>query len=153
MKIGNKFVKDFYTKHGHEVQISKPFLRDLDKDNLNFTEYIMYVTDVNEVVGHVEEHFENYNKLCRPCEAAYDYVGKYDTLIEDVEYIFRQFGFKATFPVSNGNLTAPLSASYVDKYIQELPTYLRNKLWKFLELDYFLFDYKVPKWYVSDNTF
>jgi hypothetical protein len=38
------------------------------------------------------EHWALYASLCQPCLISYDFVGKYETLDDDIDYIMHDLG-------------------------------------------------------------
>ena len=90
----------------------------------------------------MEPHWERYNKLCHVCDVKYDFIGKFDTLRDDIAFVLRQIYRSADeyyFPNVN---TARSSVGRMEYYYKQLDQDLIQKLEETFKLDYELFGYQ-----------
>ena len=87
------------------------------------------------------EHWAQYSKLCHFCEINYDFIGKFESLSDDISYILRQLYRKEKdywFPaVSKPRSAAPL----IEKYFSKLPSELVPKMYGAFKDDFTMFNY------------
>lgn len=146
-------VRKFYTSH-RWLNGSTILTKDFKKEPVSFKDYITYLTDIATITrerDNVNEHFATFTRLCRPCDVEYDYIGTYETLEDDVNYVIRKLGLKASFPAKNDNYTSISSSHFVHTYFMDLPLDLRLKLLETHKVDFILFNYSIPKWYFSEK--
>ena len=108
-------------------------------DNVTFTKFIYYVSDVG---FNKNRHWESYDKLCHPCDIHYDFIGHFEHMPEEAPYILRQTGMDrvATFP---DFLTHDTSSKLREKYAH-VPKTKIVELAKAFEKDFEMFNYTFP---------
>ena len=104
-----------------------------------FVKYIIYKSRRNEKMEH---HWERYYELCHMCHIDYDFVGKFDTLVQDISFVLRKI-----FPHQNDyffpNVSQPRSTvKLLEKYYSQLDSSLIGKLHKAYNRDMKLFGYE-----------
>ncbi|XP_063872012.1 carbohydrate sulfotransferase 11-like [Scylla paramamosain] len=101
------------------------FLRDnpnkKEGDNITFTEYIRFISQPGRGTPEQRnEHWLPMHEICHPCAIQYDFIGKYENLKEDSEYLLKWLGvtdLMDTFPAA----ARPFHASRYDpKYFGQL---------------------------------
>ena len=65
----------------------RKYLDITDKEPISFQQLLEYIAGVAD--GPMDKHIDTFNRLCRPCEVKYDFIGKMETLLHDAEYLFR----------------------------------------------------------------
>merc|ERR1712018_349430 len=60
--------------------------------DVKLEEFIQYLIDHRTSREPFNAHWREYYKLCHPCVAQYDIIGKYETIDRDVEYVLRILG-------------------------------------------------------------
>ncbi|XP_076056231.1 carbohydrate sulfotransferase 11-like [Oratosquilla oratoria] len=99
-------------------------------DGVTFNQFVDYVTDPSRR-KQLNEHWAPYVDLCHPCLVEFDYIGKYETLETDAEFILRKIGAPRTlhFP-----------RVYSSKTTSVLPEYLKTLTIKQIRAILTLFD-------------
>eukprot|EP00794_Sanderia_malayensis_P015301 gene15301-16878_t len=118
-----------------------------DGENVTFREFVNYVIDSPlEDPGFYDRHWERYDRLCLPCMIYYDFIGKFETLADDSDYLLRLIDVKSkvSFPELKSKYQVPAKA-LSNIYYQSLGTDLQNKLIKLYEKDFEMFGYKTPQ--------
>lgn len=119
----------------------------LTGDGVTFKEFTQYLLDGNRPVG-MDNHWQLMGQLCHPCLINYDFIGKFETMDEDANYLLRQIGAPAnlTFPTfKDRNPKEPRTNWHItQKYFSQLSRTDRQKLYDFYYMDYLMFDYSKP---------
>ena len=74
--------------------------------DVKFPELVQFLTDTTNPVRLANGHFAPITNLCYPCQVNYDYIGKYETLLEDARMILAQINVSLPFifpPTTNKN--------------------------------------------------
>ncbi|XP_035274486.1 carbohydrate sulfotransferase 8-like [Anguilla anguilla] len=114
---------------------------------VTFKEFMQYLLDVHRPVG-MDIHWEHVNQLCSPCLLDYDFVGKFETMEEEANFLLRSTG-------APGNLTFPsfkdrhpqaerTSARITQRYFAQLSASERQRAYDFYYMDYLMFNYSKP---------
>lgn len=105
-------------------------------DDVTFEEFAAYLVD--RYVPSFNEHWKPISELCYPCLIRYDFIGKYETLQSDAEFLLRAINeSRITFPrVRRSNTTARVSA-----YYNNLSSPIIARLYNIFVLDFKLFSY------------
>ena len=110
---------------------------------VTFVEFIKYVIDEFEKENVVDNHWDTIHNLCQPCQVKYDYIGKFETLFEDSDNVFREIGVDEVlaFP-DRGSGKHPVKKSLLlFKMFSELPSNTLNKLYQIYSADFEAFGY------------
>jgi chondroitin 4-sulfotransferase 11 len=152
-KFVSKSMKQLYlSDYGYGVEIVRscrnatwPSAR--APDYVTFGEFLCYVTTVP--VSQLNIHWRPYWTICNFCQAAwsYDFIGKYETMTTDAQYLFDQWGLKnVAFPPgyrSEEEHRASFRAAYSD-----VPSRLVDAVWDRYRPDFEMFGYlKYPDFY------
>lgn len=150
----NKFVAK-YSKYFHEAfgrKIVQRYRRNATAQALKtgsdvrFNEFVRFVLDAeHESDSLLNEHWERYYKQCQPCLLNYDYIGKFETLVDDTREVL-------TRAKVIGKLRAPYVADTFRNNEKTLKSLYQTvsaadlkKLWKIYYPDYNLFSYPYPE--------
>lgn len=131
-RFGRKIIKTFR---------SNPSQHSLTNgDDVTFAEFVAYVTSKNSVFN---EHWMPIDKLCEPCLVKYDFIGKYETLNTDAQYLLEHVGVDdLSFPrIKPSNTSVHLS-----KYISQLTYNSIINLYKIYYNDFKLFRYSLQSY-------
>ncbi|XP_074652927.1 carbohydrate sulfotransferase 10-like [Tubulanus polymorphus] len=91
--------------------------------------------------SHDDIHWAIYNKLCRPCEVQYSFIGKYgDTVHDDFKLVQSRFQLEPEL-AKTATLPHTYSIEKLHKYYKDLPKELIDKLYAKYRADFILFDY------------
>ncbi|XP_022192121.1 carbohydrate sulfotransferase 11 isoform X1 [Nilaparvata lugens] len=106
-------------------------------DDVTFVEFAAYLTGPENVT--FNEHWKPISDLCRPCLLKYDFIGKYETLYPDSEYLLQLSGIlSSTFP----HLTKPSTTSaQLRSYFSMLSQNVITQLYNIYFLDFKIFNY------------
>lgn len=133
--------------------IAKKIIR-LKRDNsansnesVSFLEFIRYLTDEDTHEGAYEQHWAQYHRLCQPCVVNYDFIGKIESMDDDLAHAFDFMGIKDKmesfkFPDRNVAYKNVESSKIVDDYYKQIPMRYLRRVWKYLKLDVMLFSYQ-----------
>lgn len=145
----NKFgeIESYKKKYG--VEIVKRYRKGYNKnklitgDDVTFAEFVRYLLD--EDVEHMNEHWMPMYNLCQPCAVSYDFIGSYEHLEKDSEFVLQQIGAPRhiRFP-ERQTWYKPVTLETIHFYLCSLPQkLLRDLLPKYI-LDFSLFTYSLP---------
>ncbi|XP_063041344.1 carbohydrate sulfotransferase 12 [Engraulis encrasicolus] len=110
-----------------------------------FTNFLQYILDPNtEKSAPYNEHWRQVHRMCHPCQINYDFVGKLETLDEDVEHLLRilRVDNVVQFPTSHHNQT---KNNWEDQWFASIPAEMRRELYKVYEADFKMFGYAKPE--------
>lgn len=134
--------KYFQTRFGREI-IKKYRInatkKSLDKgDDVTFAEFAAYLISNNNSFN---EHWRPIFELCHPCQIDYDIIGKYETLVEDSQFILDNLHINnISFPQS---LKASQTSSNLKKYFNTLSPETIKHLYNIYKMDFELFNYSI----------
>ena len=106
-----------------------------------------FVNSVVQSKGPMNPHWTLYYDSCRPCEVQYDYIVKFETLNNDIEYLKQKLNVssyhrQAFFPKSAYKANWDL----VKKAFKKIPKELGLKLYEKYRIDFEMFGYEKPDW-------
>jgi len=102
-------------------------------------------------------HWRSYEDLCHPCFVGYDFIGKYETLSDDVEHVMKLAGIHglARFPASSKSRQSRRINSFKANALpkqstvrgyEHVPLSDVKRLIQIYDDDYALFEYAHPVW-------
>lgn len=128
MRIGRDIVKHYRINATNEsLQLG---------NDVTFEEFALYLID--HYVPAFNEHWKPISELCYPCLIRYDFIGKYETLQSDAEFILKAINEShIKFPeVRLSNTT-----TQIVRYYNTLPSQVIARLYNIFILDFKLFSY------------
>lgn len=128
MRIGRDIIKHYrFNASNHSLEYG---------NDVTFEEFALYLID--RYVPSFNEHWKPISELCYPCLIKYDFIGKYETLYSDAEFLLKSLNKNyIKFPrVRISNTTAQII-----KYYNSLPPYVIARLYNIFILDFKLFSY------------
>ncbi|KAG8437399.1 hypothetical protein GDO86_008192 [Hymenochirus boettgeri] len=115
--------------------------------DVHFTEFIQYLLDVHRPVG-MDIHWDHVSRLCSPCLIDYDFIGKFESMKEDADFLLHLIGApkNLTFPRfkdrhSNEERT---TNKITQQYFAQLSPSERQRTYDFYYMDYQMFNYSKP---------
>uniref|UniRef100_A0A3Q1FVN3 Carbohydrate sulfotransferase n=1 Tax=Acanthochromis polyacanthus TaxID=80966 RepID=A0A3Q1FVN3_9TELE len=60
-------------------------------DNVTFIEFIQYLLDDRRPVG-MDIHWQPVSQLCNPCLLSYDFIGRFEVMVEEANFLLRSVG-------------------------------------------------------------
>lgn len=136
-RYGAKIIKAYRTKSQAKEALMKNDL------SITFEEFLRFLVDSN--TAKMDVHWKPMHELCQPCAVHYDFVGSFEQLREDADYVLDKIR-------GNSTVTFPMRQNYYkpttpDTLISELskvrPLILQQLVDKYI-LDFALFGYAAP---------
>ena len=119
----------------------------LTGSGVTFREFVQYLVDAHKPVG-MDIHWEPSNKLCHPCLLHYDFIGKFENMEEEANFLLQKIGAPANLRFPHFKDRDPLaertSSRITDSYMAQLNTTERQKLYDLYSMDYLMFNYLKP---------
>jgi chondroitin 4-sulfotransferase 11 len=111
-------------------------------DDVRFEEFVQFLLD-SRVKRVLDIHWRPYYQICHPCLMQYDFIGKYETLDEDVNFVLQELGVKhlINFPERPNT---PKTGNVFKSIISNISSEQIHNLWKLYSVDYSMFDYSYP---------
>ena len=115
---------------------------DVNTDNTTFEQFATYLVLRWKKGGLFQDHWREQHKLCHPCQVQFDYVGHYETLQDDAQYVLRKTKLddKVVFPEWKPTNTGAL----IKNYYSTLSLLRMRQLWNIYKKDFELFGYTYP---------
>ncbi|XP_054459053.1 carbohydrate sulfotransferase 14 [Anoplopoma fimbria] len=146
----NKFgeIESYQKKYG--VEIVTRYRKGLTKeatsvkgDDVTFGEFARYLLD--EDSERMNEHWMPVYNLCQPCAVSYDFIGSYERLESDSDYVLQRVGAPphVRFP-ERQTWYKPVTTETLHYYLCSLPQKLLRELLPKYILDFSLFAYTLP---------
>nr|XP_033798438.1 carbohydrate sulfotransferase 8 [Geotrypetes seraphini] len=114
---------------------------------VQFKEFIQYLLDVHKPVG-MDIHWDLVSRLCSPCLIDYDFIGKFETMEEDANFLFHLIAapHNLTFPQFKDRHSneARTTTSIAQQYFAQLSSSERQRTYDFYYMDYLMFNYSKP---------
>ncbi|KAL8561883.1 hypothetical protein ACOMHN_046673 [Nucella lapillus] len=150
----NKF-QARYSKYFHEAFGSKIVQRyrknataEAKKtgSDVKFPEFVRFVLDAeHETEGVLNEHWERFYKQCHPCVLNYDFVGKFETLVDDTKEVLTRSKTLSKLKAPYVADTFVNSDKSLKAFYRDVPQTDLKRLWKMYYPDYNLFSYPYPE--------
>ncbi|XP_030622622.1 carbohydrate sulfotransferase 8 [Chanos chanos] len=129
----------------YRVNASKAALK--TGSGVTFREFTQYLLDVHRPVG-MDIHWEPVSQLCSPCLLDYDFIGKFETMEEEANFLLKQIGApkNLTFPTfKDRNPKAARTSTHITQhYFAQLNASERQRAYDFYYMDYLMFNYSKP---------
>uniref|UniRef100_A0A8C6ZHJ1 Carbohydrate sulfotransferase n=1 Tax=Nothoprocta perdicaria TaxID=30464 RepID=A0A8C6ZHJ1_NOTPE len=142
----NKFgeIKEYQLKYG--VEIVKRYRKNgvpSVGDDVTFSEFLHYLLD--EETERMNEHWMPIYNLCQPCAVRYDFIGSYERLNADANYVLEQVRSPSfiRFP-ERQSWYKPVTAETLHYYLCNTQRRLIKELLPKYILDFSLFAYPLP---------
>ncbi|XP_060780106.1 carbohydrate sulfotransferase 8-like [Neoarius graeffei] len=129
----------------YRVNASKSALR--TGSGVTFQEFIRYLLDVHRPIG-MDIHWEPVSQLCSPCLLDYDFIGKFETIEDEANFLLHRVGApkNLTFPTfKDRNPEAARTSTHItQRYFTQLSASDRQRVYDFYYMDYLTFNYSKP---------
>lgn len=112
-----------------------------ESNNVTFTEFLRFILTSSNI--HVRDnHWRQYEYLCFPCFFKFDFIGHFETLEDDVNYVLKKAGFNkhVTFPPFH---SSRVSSTFLTYYSQ-VPQEIIFRLGEAFRNDFEMFGYPFP---------
>jgi hypothetical protein len=112
----------------------------------HFVDFLMSDSLINDV------HWQPYSKLCKACLFKYNFIGKYETMEEDLERLILHLGLNANdWNDKNYFKTGKTQENYKSLY-SNLTNRVICDLKEFYKDDFKLFDYRFEDYLIDNRT-
>ena len=141
-KRSQKFWKNYRKEIRKLLAKSSGLDIDVNVDNTTFEHFATYLVLRWREGGLFQEHWREQYKLCHPCQIQFDYVGHYETLQDDAEFVLSKTKLddKVFFPEWKPTNTSAL----MKNYYSTLSLLRIRQLWDIYKKDFELFGYTYP---------
>uniref|UniRef100_A0A668A0M7 Carbohydrate sulfotransferase n=1 Tax=Myripristis murdjan TaxID=586833 RepID=A0A668A0M7_9TELE len=116
-------------------------------NGVTFQEFVQYLLDVHRPVG-MDIHWEPANQLCNPCLLDYDFIGKFENMEEESNFLLRRTGAPRNLTLPNFKDRNPsaerTSMQITQKYFAQVSMWERQRMYDFYYMDYLMFNYSKP---------
>ncbi|XP_071393211.1 carbohydrate sulfotransferase 8-like [Centroberyx affinis] len=116
-------------------------------NGVTFQEFVQYLVDVHRPVG-MDIHWEPANQLCNPCLLDYDFIGKFENMEEESNFLLRRTGAPRNLTLPNFKDRNPsaerTSMQITQKYFAQVSMWERQRIYDFYYMDYLMFNYSKP---------
>ncbi|KAJ3595815.1 hypothetical protein NHX12_002229 [Muraenolepis orangiensis] len=114
---------------------------------VSFREFVLYLLDVHRPVG-MDIHWEPVSQLCHPCLLRYNFLGKFENMEEEANFLLRSVGAPGNLSFPHFKDRNPLaertSSGITRSYFAQLNLSERQKIYDFYYMDYLMFNYPKP---------
>ena len=134
-----KDASDFRKQHGPHMM---KFTREKSKipvsgEGIQFWEFMKYLGTYNP--DYLQEHWALYNNLCFPCAIDYDFIGKYNTIEVDSNYILEELGAPSHIKFPKFNPTKTKES--LNNYLKTVSKDIQKKVKEQFKPDFDIFGY------------
>jgi len=141
-RVVDIFRKNFASQGGAEAKPAFDESGGLSAGNATkkLNEFAEAFSDEQSNAAGAQPHLESYAKLCSPCHLRYDFIGRVETMSDDVKYVFMKTDVR--------NIEYEIKEDSVrrEKVVEDLRGKLSTKNFKSiaekLSLDFSLFGYR-----------
>ena len=122
-------------------------------EGVTWTEFVRFLLDTHNPAS-FNEHWQTTYALCAPCYIKYDYIGRMESVHEDMTRLFRKVHIESNNRIYFPNSPNPTvrDSDEFDEAFGELTVNQLKKLWNIYEIDYLLFNYSAPNFLKSSVT-
>lgn len=150
----NKFVQPFPDDLRFQKEVGVKIIQKYRKNSTitnntcTFTEFVQFVIDKTAREGShkLNEHWQPHSDLCSICYARFDFIGKYETLVEDSRIILNNINANNSlaFPENRTDNYKIKTAEIYKQYMRALPKEYIIKLYNIYKNDFDAFGYEIP---------
>lgn len=117
-------------------------------ENVTFPEFAQYLIDLHKKVGEstFNPHWRSIHKLCFPCFIKFDFIGKFETLVQDSNQILNIINATeiTTFEEDGRDKYKEKSAAIMNQYFNLLTKKQVKGLYEIYRYDFEAFGYEIP---------
>ena len=115
-----------------------------DDGNATFEDFVNFLVQLEKLD---DGHWKPYRDLCNPCSSQYDYIAKFETFNNDMEYLKQKINLteehRKTF---FSKRTFKTNIDVVKKLFEKVPNELAFRLYQKYKEDFEVFGYSLPEW-------
>ena len=130
-RIGREIIRQ-YRVNASEASLA-------NGDDVSFPEFVHYVIERWATGRDLDVHWRPMTSLCLPCSIDYQFIGHFETLGSDVDFLMRKVGFSLK---SSGQPIIPTTTPLqIKQAMEQLSPILVNGLLRLYKDDFKLFGY------------
>ncbi len=108
---------------------------------VTFPEFVSWLVDIENVLA-LDPHFRPIHTLSKPCVLHYDFIGRFETLHDDIDYVLHKlFKLESTKHLPFHNMSKETSKNVIAQNYRNVPTSHIEKIREIYKLDFHLFGY------------
>ena len=117
-----------------------------EETKITFDEFVSFVVRLNDRGMHCNEHWQTYDKLCKPCGINYDFIGQFENLEREARHVLEFSGLNKSvlFPEIKPSITWAKIPSFYSQLSKET----LNIIVRIFRGDSEMFGYDLPKSFV-----
>ena len=110
---------------------------------VTFAEFVKHLLRLKQKkLPFTNNHWQLYDELCKPCTVHYDFIGKYETMERDVNFLLRKLGVaNMTFPSRDTRNHLYRKKFSTSQYLDSLTVHDLQSLRDIYSVDYDMFGY------------
>ncbi|KAH3819739.1 hypothetical protein DPMN_121482, partial [Dreissena polymorpha] len=147
LQNGNEYFKDRFGRKIIKQYRNNASAMSLEKGHdVRFEEFVEYFVDPKTQGQQYNEHWAPFFDLCHPCHMKYNFIGKYETLDDDVNGLLRILNVhnQIRFPDRGDNYKTLKTEDMLWKFYKSLDPVAVAKMVDIYSNDYSLFGYDLP---------
>ena len=158
LNLMGPFIKYYLEKNGVKdtLILKKPWVnRHVNVTFENFVSFVLYENSINEKISGPSWHWWPFSDICKLTEIDYNFIGKLETLEEDVECILKQFPDYDKLQAIRRKLKSKVNAKghhnkdMTKEYFAQLSKNVIKDLYKMYEIDFWMGGYEYPQAYIE----
>ena len=134
----------YHQRYGQEIaRMVRPSKAKRSRgDDITFPEFIKYIVQSGKYKGYFDEHWRPMYQLAYPCIIKYDFIGKIETLHDDITYVLQKaYGLDLVDDSPFKKISRKTNMSTVATFFKDVPASDIEKLKEIYALDFQLFNY------------
>ncbi|XP_063783842.1 carbohydrate sulfotransferase 11 isoform X4 [Pseudophryne corroboree] len=148
-KFTQKYNTSFHKRYGTKIvrrQRKNATQAALHNGNdVKFEEFVAYLIDPHtQKEEPFNEHWQTVFSLCHPCQIHFDFIGKYETLEEDSNYVLQLAGVRDYLKFPTFAKSTRTTDEMTAEFFQNISLEHQTQLYELYKLDYLMFNYSVP---------
>lgn len=151
-KLASAEDEEFRRLYGRDIirrYRKRPSVTSLQRGHdVTFEEFVRYLLGLKTArLETFEPHWRPYHQLCHPCHVDYDFIGKYETLDEEVDFVLHRLGIShiVSFPTKTHSRSRTSKELVAEQFANISRSDIR-RLWEIYSVDFNLFDYEYPEY-------
>ena len=114
-----------------------------DSGEIKFQDFITYLIDVTSKGSRLNEHWRHYEQLCHPCKINFDFIGHYETLVDDAPSVLHEAGVDQFVSFPSVHFTS--TKNDLEHYYSAVPREDILRLQRIYRRDFEMFGYKTSQ--------
>ena len=104
-----------------------------------FSEFVTYLID-STTKRPFDRHWRPFHEFCKPCQVRYDFIGHFETLNQDADYVLKKMGLHNVSLLHSNPSKKSASSLVAEKFATLSHDQIRN-LTDIYRFDFLLFGY------------